>query len=170
MTINTKYVTGAGTNVKFINVGSKGNWDKMINKDLKPNTAYQLDNGHTYITDAKGNVNYVEADLSKITMDRNGYQQSNTGKSGNTGDQGGHLIASSLGGAGDKINLVPMDKVLNNGTWKTMEANLAKALEQGKSVSVKIDVGYPAVGGVRPNSFTVSYTINGVPNTKRFYQ
>ncbi|MDD5548622.1 MAG: DNA/RNA non-specific endonuclease [Sulfurovaceae bacterium] len=42
----------------------------------------------------------------------------------------------SLGGAGDKINLVPMDKVLNNGTWKTMEANLAKALEQGKSVSV----------------------------------
>ena len=63
-----------------------------------------------------------------------------------------------------------MDKVLNNGTWKKMESDLAKALEQGKSVNVKIDVGYPAGGGVRPNSFTVNYTINGVPDTKRFYQ
>lgn len=35
-------------------------------------------------------------------MDRNGYQQARTGKCGNVGDDGGHLIASSLGGAGDQ--------------------------------------------------------------------
>lgn len=157
-----KTISINGNQVELTNVGSKGNWDKLINKDLKPDTAYQLDNGHTYITNAQGKVNYVEADLNKITMDRNNYQQSTTGKSGNIGDQGGHLIASSLGGAGDRINLVPMDKVLNNGTWKKMESDLAKALEQGKDVSVKIDVGYPDGGGVRPNSFTVNYTIDGV--------
>lgn len=66
-------------------------------------------------------------------MNRNNYQQSNVGKSVNdTGDQGGHLIAASLGGAGDKINLVPMDKVLNNGTWKAMERDLAKALDAAR--------------------------------------
>ena len=94
-------------------------------------------------------------------MDRNTYQQSVVGKSGEAADQGGHLIASALGGAGDKINLVPMDKILNNGSWKTMETSLGKALEQGKSVSVKIDVGYPASGGNRPSEFRVEAKING---------
>ena len=95
-------------------------------------------------------------------MSRNTYQQSVVGKSGEAADQGGHLIASALGGAGDKINLVPMDKILNNGSWKTMETSLGKALEQGQSVSVKIDVGYPEAGGTRPSSFTVLRTINGI--------
>ena len=103
-------------------------------------------------------------------MSRNTYQQSVVGKSGEAADQGGHLIASALGGAGDKINLVPMDKILNNGSWKTMETSLGKALEQGKSVSVKIDVGYPASGGNRPSSFTVNYTIDGLPDRKVFNQ
>ena len=94
-------------------------------------------------------------------MSRNTYQQSVVGKSGEAADQGGHLIASALGGAGDKINLVPMDKILNNGSWKTMETSLGKALEQGKSVSVKIDVGYPASGGNRPSEFRVEAKING---------
>ena len=58
-------------------------------------------------------------------MSRNTYQQSVVGKSGEAADQGGHLIASALGGAGDKINLVPMDKVLNNGEWKQMENTLS---------------------------------------------
>lgn len=97
-------------------------------------------------------------------MSRNTYQQSVVGKSGEATDQGGHLIASALGGAGDRINLVPMDSVLNNGSWKTMETSLGKALEQGKSVSVKIDVGYPEAGGTRPSEFRVTTTIDGVIN------
>ncbi len=52
-----------------------------------------------------------------------------------------------------------------------METSLGKALEQGKSVSVKIDVGYPEAGGNRPSSFTVNYTIDGgKPITERFKQ
>ena len=104
-------------------------------------------------------------------MSRNTYQQSVVGKSGEAADQGGHLIASALGGAGDRINLVPMDKVLNNGAYKTMEADLLKAVSEGKNVSVKIDVGYPEAGGTRPSSFTVNYTIDGgKPITERFKQ
>jgi len=97
-------------------------------------------------------------------MDRNTYQQSVVGKSGEATDQGGHLIASALGGAGDRINLVPMDKVLNNGAYKKMEADLIKAVSEGKNVSVKIDVGYPDGGGVRPSEFRVTTTIDGVIN------
>jgi hypothetical protein len=156
--------------VEFSQVGSKGDWDKLVNKNLKPNTAYQLDNGHTYITDASGRVNHVEADLTGVTADRNGYQQRVVGNSGEINDQGGHLIAATLGGAGDRINLVPMDKVLNNGAYRAMERNLQRAINEGKIVSVRIDVSYSAGGGTRPNGIRVNYTIDGVSHTDRFRQ
>ena len=165
-----KFITLNGNSVELANVGSKGNWDKLINKDLKPNMAYVLDNGHTYITNASGKVNYVEADLSKITMDRNTYQQSVVGKSGEASDQGGHLIASALGGAGDRINLVPMDSVLNNGEWKQMEKTIKKALENGQNVSMKIDLKYPSSSDVRPSQFNIITNIDGVIKPYQFKQ
>jgi filamentous hemagglutinin len=102
-------------------------------------------------------------------MDRNGYQQCKVGKCGNVGDQGGHLIAASLGGAGDKLNLVPMDKILNNGPWKSMEKQLADALKAGKNVSIKIDVGYPGASA-RPSEFRIRATIDGEIVPFRFFQ
>ena len=42
-----------------------------------------------------------------------------------------------------------------------MENELRNALKDGKSVSVKIDVGYPAGEGVRPDKFFVQATIDG---------
>lgn len=80
------------------------------------------------------------------------------------------MIASSLGGAGDKINIVPQLATLNRGDWKAMENELRDALKVGKDVFVKIDVGYPAGGGKRPNSFTVIATINGKPKPFEFHQ
>jgi filamentous hemagglutinin len=103
----------------------------------------------------------VTGELDLTTMDRNLYQQCVTGKCGNAGDEGEHLIASSLGGAGDKINIVPQLATLNRGDWKAMENELRDALKAGKDVSVKIDVGYPATGGKRPNNFFVTATIDG---------
>ena len=154
--------------------GTKGNWDKTINPstkapEFKPNTTHNV-GGHLFKTDAQGRVNKVEGELSLNKADRNTYQQCAAGKCGEAGDQGGHLIASALGGAGDRINLVPMDKLLNNGAYKNMERELMNALKAGKSVSVKVDVGYPAGGGLRPNQFNVTATIieNGIPVIKRF--
>jgi filamentous hemagglutinin len=92
------------------------------------------------------------------------------GKCGNAGDEGGHLIASSLGGAGDRINIVPQSRTLNREDWRTMEISLQKELEAGKNVTVKIDVGYPGSTGVRPNSFSVVAVVNGQPRVFNFTQ
>ena len=129
-----------------------------------------LDNGHTYITDVNGRVSKVEAQLSLTAMDRNPYQQACVGKCGQAGDEGGHLVAASLGGAGDRINLVPQSSTLNRSDWKAMENYLRKELEAGKTVSIKIEVGYSAGGGVRPDSFIVNAMIDGKPWIKEFSQ
>ncbi|WP_204313119.1 DNA/RNA non-specific endonuclease, partial [Stenotrophomonas maltophilia] len=69
---------------------------------------YEVNNGthiHMYHTDGQGRVNQVEGQLSLKTMPRNTSQQTGVGKAVNAaGDEGGHLIASALGGAGDRIN------------------------------------------------------------------
>src|SRR5690606_13283973 len=151
--------------------GSKGNWDPVLNKTIQPNTRYELSNGHTYMTDNIGRVNQVDGELKLTTMDRNTYQQNCADKCVNaTGDDGGHLIASSLGGAGNKINLVPQASTLNRGDWKAMERQLANELKAGKAVSVKIDVSYPNSSSGRPNEFNVTAVIDGVKKTWEFDQ
>lgn len=148
-----------GVPVERVQAGSKG--DSAINGDLKPRTAYELSNGHTYVTDASGRVSTVEGTLDLTKMDRNTYQQCKVGHCGNSGDDGGHLIASSLGGAGDKINIVPQASTLNRGDWRAMENSLRKDLEAGKSVSVKVEVKYPPGDGIRPSEFKVYAMIDG---------
>jgi filamentous hemagglutinin len=140
-----------GLAVVKVNVGSKGYWDKAINGGLEPNAAYVLDNGHTYVTDTSGRVNAVVGDLELKKMERNTYQQCVTGKCGDVGDQGGYLIAATLGGAGDRINLVPQSATLNNGAWKTTENEFKAAIELGRKVSIKIDAGYPPGVGAGPD-------------------
>ncbi len=63
-----------------------------------------------------------------------------------------------------------MAKVLNTQAYKAMERDLADALAQGKSVSMKIDIGYPPSGGARPNSLTVNYRIDKNSYEKVFNQ
>lgn len=53
---------------------------------LDPNTAYQLSNGHTYLTDGTGRVTSVEGALTNTTFDRNNHQQCAAGKCGMVGD------------------------------------------------------------------------------------
>ncbi|OUL97935.1 hypothetical protein A8M77_34285 [Variovorax sp. JS1663] len=161
-------MTDAQNSIKA-SVGSKGAWDTALNGQLKPGAVYELSNGHKYVTDASGRVNKVEGTLSLNAMERNGYQQCAVGKCGAPKDEGGHLIAASLGGAGDKINIVPQASTLNRGDWRAMENEFRNALKEGKTVLVKIDLGYPA-GGVRPNEFFVTAVIDGVEVTKRFKQ
>lgn len=154
--------------------GSKGDWDKIINGKAEPNTVYKLDNGHVYVTDDKGRVMNVGGDLDGIKLDRNKYQQLLAGKEGNaeTGQKydGGHLIATQLGGAGDKINLVPMTVGVNRGAYLQMENALADALIAGKNVSVKIDVSYPTPSSVTPNFIQVTSYIDGVQKINLFSQ
>jgi filamentous hemagglutinin len=62
-----------------------------------------------------------------------------------------------------------MDKVLNNGPWKSMEKQLADALKAGKNVSIKIDVGYSGASA-RPSKFVVSAIIGGNRQKFEFFQ
>jgi filamentous hemagglutinin len=87
-------------------------------------------------------VNQVEGKLSLDAVDRSCYQQCSVGKCGKCGysnDEGGHLIAASLGGAGEKINIVPQASTLNRGDWRAMENEFRDALKQGKNVTVKLE-------------------------------
>lgn len=80
------------------------------------------------------------------------------------------MIASILGGVGDRINMVPQAQRLNRSDWKKMENEFARELKAGKSVSVKIDVGYPKGNSVRPNKFLVTATFisNGKKEIKSY--
>ncbi|HEY0893707.1 MAG TPA: DNA/RNA non-specific endonuclease [Cellvibrio sp.] len=132
---------------------------------------YKLDNGHTYVTDESGRVMNVGGNLGGVKLDRNTYQQRCVGQSEcSTGYDGGHLIASHLGGAGDKINLVPMTRDLNRIDYRAMERELGAALDAGSSVSVKIDVIYPSVGVVTPNQFKVTAWVDGNKQSWTFDQ
>ncbi|MDC9581627.1 DUF637 domain-containing protein [Xenorhabdus sp. PR6a] len=141
------------------NSGTKGNWNKELNKP-QPNTIYHVDGNYTYHTDSSSRTSQVEATLLLSRNDRNTYQQSKAGKTGDAGDEGGHLIASIFNGPGEKLNLVPMDGNLNKGAWKQMENTWASALKEGKQVNVKIEPIYNS-NSVRPDKFNVKYSIDG---------
>lgn len=151
--------------------GSKGDWDKRINGGLEPNAVYKLDNGHTYVTDESGRVMNVGGNLGGIKLDRNTYQQRCVGQSEcSTGYDGGHLIASHLGGAGDKINLIPMTRDLNRVDYRAMERELGAALDAGSSVNIKIDVVYSNSGTVTPSHFYVTSWVDGIEKNWKFTQ
>ncbi|WP_220125622.1 DNA/RNA non-specific endonuclease, partial [Xanthomonas oryzae] len=150
-----------GTIYKKIDVssGQKGGWNKDLNTP-EPNAIYNVDGNKVYRTNSNGDVEYLEANLSLNTKDRNGYQQCKVGKCGDVDDEGGHLVASIFDGPGEKLNLVPMNSNLNKGAWKTMENTWASALKEGKSVNVKIEPIYSG-NSSRADRFLVRYSIDG---------
>lgn len=134
-------------------------------KVLKPSTTYRV-NGYTYTTDNMGRINRVEGDLVLTAATRNEYAQGIAGRQDRIRDlqdpdAGGHLIASSFNGSGDLDNLVAMNAQINGpgGKWYQMEELWRTALQNHKSVNVKIEPVYSGVSQ-RPSSFKVNYTIN----------
>lgn len=139
------------------------------------NTVYNVTtrsgNRIEYHTDASGRVAFVRTDIREHDLDqgiRNCYQQRVTGNCGLGSDEGGHLIATKLGGPGEAINLVPQDKNLNRGDWQKMERKWAAAAANGKEVSVAIKVEYDPAVPDRPSGFKVFYAIDGKPFQESF--
>ena len=142
----------------------KGNWNKALNSELKPNTIYKVDD-YSYFTDEAGRVNKVSGELKLETKDRNVYQQGKSVdvKNGIKGDdQGGHIIARVFNGPGEQINYVPQTAKLNNGEWKSMEKKWKDALSEGK-IEVDIQIIYNSDKSTkRPLGFFVEYKIDGI--------
>lgn len=149
--------------------GTKGSWNKNLNKKLEPNKIYKVD-GYSYFTDKYGRVSKVSGELKLETKDRNLYQQGKSVeiKDGIAGeDQGGHIIARIFNGPGEQINYVPQSAKLNNGEWRAMERIWQEALTEGKKVDINIEVVYNQ-NSKRPECFNITYYINGKLNTKQF--
>ena len=154
-----KGTEGAAEAVEKVNYGEHYIKGKNARKEVKPNIEYTTPNGHNYFTDELGRIKEVEGSLNKNTAKRKPYDQKVAGREDRLPtDDGGHLIASIFEGSGELDNLVPMDATLNRGDWKAMENSWAKALDNGKTVDVKIEPIYSGTSQ-RPISFEVEYKI-----------
>ncbi|MFD1806398.1 DNA/RNA non-specific endonuclease [Pasteurella oralis] len=130
----------------------------------EPNTIYKLSNNHQYKTDELGRVSEAKGNLKLEKSDRNTYQQRMAGGECRLEtDCGGHLLASMFGGAGEGLNLVAMDGMLNGvkGKWYQMEMQWKRALEKGQKVEVSIKPIYDG-NGKRPHEFSIEQNINGI--------
>ncbi|WP_417841387.1 DNA/RNA non-specific endonuclease [Terasakiella sp.] len=132
-----------------------------MSPELSRNSLYRVDDRYDYYTDNLGRVDKVEGRLELGQKDRNTYQQVCAGGDcrGPT-DQGGHLIASIFNGPGEGLNLVPMERLVNQSRYKTLENTWKQALLDGKAVDVKIEPVYSG-NSKRPDGFKVEYQIDG---------
>jgi hypothetical protein len=83
--------------------------------------------------------------------------------------QGGHLVATAVGGPGERINIIPMLESLNqfekNGSpltnFRSLEHELNKLLDRPDphKVHLTIDVDYPP-GRATPTTVRVKFDIN----------
>ena len=147
--------------------GSKGDWNANLSGQLKPDALYLLDNGHAYQTDALGRVVKADGALDVNKTDRNTWQQAAAGHVGGEGYDGGHLIATQFGGAGERINLVPQLATVNRGEFREMERQWAQAVLDGKTVRVEVNPVYAGSSQV-PIRIDVESWVDGVRTERSF--
>ena len=136
---------------------------KAVNEPPAP--AKIAKNSYNYALDSNGRTVRASGKLSLKKAPRDtGVQRAAGGADRLATDQGGHLIGSRFNGPNDAFNTVAQNQNLNQGSWKAMENSWARALKDGQEVFVDIKPQY--VGeNLRPASFKVNYTIDGIPKT-----
>lgn len=137
-------------------LSGEGRYDAQLNSFLNyplPNKIYILDNGcFIYKTDRLGRVIKVNADIDKARILQrrekgerwNEYPKWVKEMDGTPNDDGGHLIACSLNGPAEKINIVPMNRQWqrSGGEWYAFENMLRKNAAEGKPVKPEIELLY----------------------------
>lgn len=86
------------------------------------------------------------------------HNSNSPGKS--TGDHAGHLAGDRFGGSSELDNIVSQSKDENLSAYKKIENQWARAIKNGKKVTVNLDIKYGGVS-LRPTEFIVEYTIDG---------
>ena len=154
-----------------------GGWDNSViisdgtqlNKGiLKPNCAYVTgENNYIYKTDELGRQYGATACLQLKKHDK---RKGNVGKPAGKlpGDEAGHLFADMFGGSRFLDNLVAQSFNVNRSQYRKMENTWQRALKDGKSVYVDIDINYEG-NGFRPTSFDITYYIGGEYTMLRIY-
>lgn len=131
------------------------------NGELLPNVEYS-ENGHKYKTDENGRITSCEA---KPQYNEEGKrkpkdQADSGGAERKEDDDGGHIIAKILNGSEGSENLVPMRITINRGDYKRMENEIAKAIQEGKEVTLCVNIEYDG-DSRRPSKIKAEYTIDG---------
>lgn len=136
--------------------------------ELEPNTTYEL-NGNTYTTDEQGRIIRCEATPKRSTenpRDVNAQLQAG-GEDRRSSDQGGHIVGRDLNGDGGAGNLVAMDSKINQSDYKRMENDIKATLDEGKDVTVTIDISYSG-DSKRPDTITATVTADEVKTVYKF--
>ncbi|WP_083633380.1 T7SS effector LXG polymorphic toxin [Alkalihalophilus pseudofirmus] len=131
------------------------------NGTLKPNVQYQAgEYNYQYKTDEFGRLTDFNTDELRLTKRENRLPHNSNTPGKEPGDHAGHLAGDRFGGSPDLDNLVSQSSSVNLSKYKKLENQWAKAIEEGKDVSVNVKVNYSG-NSSRPSSFDIEYEIDG---------
>lgn len=135
-----------------------------------PNVRYEY-NDMFWRTDEAGRTAEVGGQLSLNPAGRDTGLQRDIGRGPDARDTdvGFHLIADSLGGPTNRLNVLPGNgrpiddglANLNQGAYARMERTLRDALGQGKDVRFELQTVYPDGDTFRPSEFLVTAWVDG---------
>lgn len=130
-------------------------------ENLRSNIKYQTGEfKYNYETDANGRISNWNTDNLQLT-ERDGRLNYNSNSPGKIeGDHAGHLAGDRFGGSPELDNIVSQSQNVNLSQYKKTENQWAKAISEGKEVTVNVDIKYDG-DGLRPIEFNVEYTIDG---------
>lgn len=131
------------------NARKDGHLNEFINNTdgYIPNSVYHLENV-SYLTDNIGRVCCTyERHITERQTDRNESRGELKSialqKGGKDGDVGGHIVAHSIDGPTEAINILPMDEEFNNsGDWKDMEKLFLDEYQHHRSFDVRRKITY----------------------------
>lgn len=134
----------------------------LVNGKLKPNVKYKSgEYDYIYATDELGRIIDLHTDELQYT-ERDKRLKHNANSPGKEmGDHAGHLIGDRYGGSPEIDNIVSQSGLVNLSEYKIIENTWARALDRGQKVGVDIKVQYEG-NSMRPSSFIVNYTIDGI--------
>jgi hypothetical protein len=143
-----------------------------------PGVVYQYKD-MSWATDEFGRTSMVNGQLKLEGGGRNPNLQREIGNGPDAkgSDVGFHLIADSLGGPTNKLNVLPGNGKpiddglanLNQGEYASMERALRGALKDGKDVRIEIAPQYPSgTGTSRPDQIIVRTYVDGLPRNYTF--
>jgi hypothetical protein len=136
----------------------------------RPNTVYEFGN-YRWTTDDSGRVTRAEGRVDLDPVGRNDPDlQRDIGHEGRPTDVGFHVIADSLGGPTNRLNVVPGNGKpigdglpnLNNGAYKRFENEIARLVDDGHQVEMRVSPQYNADNLTsRPDRFVAQYRVDG---------
>ena len=162
----SNYALIRGKDIKDIycwagNARNDGHLNEFINNCDRyiPYSKYHVENV-TFITNSVGFVeNVYEHHTTKRHTDRNEQRGAYTSvikiKGGLPNDVGGHIVAHSIDGPSEAINILPMDSSFNNcDEWKKMESEFLCEYQNDRDFFVKRHICYH-FNSQRPKSISV---------------